>query len=298
MIGPLERRGLAGLRAAPEVPGLPRHDRRHAGNARRLARVGDRIDRLGGRDDQHHVDLVGIDQRLRQLAGARRIGLGVAIEDVDAVGLVADLEAGSERLPREFENIAVGLAESAKLAGARADEADLQRRLGARGKRAVRAGGRREAGGAGGHDQSAPRYWLASERGEGGFGFHVFPPGRHPCHEAGASKVFTRSRRQSKSLAPATSRSFGTRLRLGPAPEAYEPPRPPRRQEEWTTDRTNHDVTIPAVVNRDGLAFDAVTRVTASRAGYPDYAAFLGSPATCRAGEKIEQCNDSEAPQF
>ena len=127
MKSPLERRGLAGLGATPEVPGLPRHDRRHAGHACRLACVGDRIDRLRGRDDQHHVDLVGIDQRLRQLAGARWIGLGVAIEDFDAVGLVADLQPGGQRFTGEFENIAVGLAKSAELAGARADEADLER---------------------------------------------------------------------------------------------------------------------------------------------------------------------------
>ena len=176
MIGPLERRGLAGLGAAPEVPGLPRHDRRHAGHARRLAGVGDRIDRLRGRDDQHHVDLVGIDQRLGQLTGARRIGLGVAIEDFDAIGLVANLQPGGQRLAREFENIAVGLAEPAKLAGARADEADLERRLGARGESAVRAGGSREACGAGGHDQSAPRYRRASETGDGGSDVHAFPP--------------------------------------------------------------------------------------------------------------------------
>ena len=172
MIGPLERRGLAGLGAAPEVPGLPRHDCRHAGHARRLARVSDRIDRLGGRDDQHHVDLVGIDQRLRQLTGARRIGLGVAIEDVDPIGLVASLQARGQRLPGEFENIAVGLAEPAKLTGARADEADLKRRLGTGGESAVRAGGSREACGAGGHNQSAPRYRRVCETDDGGFGFH------------------------------------------------------------------------------------------------------------------------------
>ena len=211
MIGPLERRGLAGLRAAPEVPGLPRHDRRHAGNTRRLACVGDRIDRLRGRNDQHHVDFVGIDQRLRQLAGARWIGLAVAIEDVDPVGLVANLQTGGQRFPGEFENIAVSLAESAELAGARADEADLECRLGACGESAVRAGGRCEAGCAGGHDQSAPRYWPASERYESGFGFHVFPPWRRPCHEAGASKVSTRFRRQSKSL---TSTAHRRRLKL------------------------------------------------------------------------------------
>ena len=93
VIGPFERRGLAGLGAAAEVPGLPRHDGRHAGNARRLARVSDRIDRLGRRYDQHHVDLVGIDEGLGELAGPGGIGLRVAIENVDRVGFAPDLEA-------------------------------------------------------------------------------------------------------------------------------------------------------------------------------------------------------------
>ena len=82
----------------------------------------------------------------------------------------------AERLAGEFEDIAVGLAESAELAGARADEADLERRLGARGESAVRAGGSRDACSAGGHNQPAPRYWLAAQIDDVGFGFHVFPP--------------------------------------------------------------------------------------------------------------------------
>ena len=108
------------------------------------------IDRLGSRDDQHHVDLVGVDERLRQLAGARRIGLGVPVEDLDRIGLVADLQARRQRLAGDLENIAVGLAEPAERAGARADEADLERRLGACGESAVGARGGGEAGGAGG----------------------------------------------------------------------------------------------------------------------------------------------------
>ena len=73
------------------------------------------------------------------------IGLGVAIEDLDPVGLVADLEARGQRLAGELENIAVSLAEAAERAGARADEADLERRLGARRESAVRARRRRDA---------------------------------------------------------------------------------------------------------------------------------------------------------
>ena len=136
MIGPFERRGLAGLGAAAEIPGLPRHDGRQAGHARRLAGVGDRIDRLRRRDGQHQVDLVGVDQRLGELAGARRIGLRVAIEDFDGVGLAADREARRERLAHEVEHVAVGLAEAGERAGARADEADLERVLAPAAKRA------------------------------------------------------------------------------------------------------------------------------------------------------------------
>ncbi len=134
--------------------------------------------------DQHHVDLVGIDQRLRQLSGARGIGLGVAIEDFDAIGLVADLEPGGQRLASEFENIAVGLAEPAKLAGARADEADLERRLGPRGESAIRAGGGREAAALA--DTISPRRDIGRPPrvDDGGSGFHVFPPCRRPLRGA------------------------------------------------------------------------------------------------------------------
>ena len=158
VIGPFERRRLPGLGAASEIPGFPRHDGRHARHAGGFAGVRDRIDRLGGRDGEHHVDLVGIDQRLGELAGARRIGLRVPVEDFDPIGLVADLQARGERLAREFEDVAVGLAETAERSRARADESDLERRLGASRESAVGSGGRREAGGAGGHDQRASRY--------------------------------------------------------------------------------------------------------------------------------------------
>jgi hypothetical protein len=47
------------------------------------------------------------------------------------LGLVADLEAVAQRLARDLENIAVGLAETVQRTGTRADEADLQRLVGA-----------------------------------------------------------------------------------------------------------------------------------------------------------------------
>ena len=156
MVSPLERRGRAGLGAAAEIPSFPRHDGRQAGHARRLAGVGDRIDRLWRRDDQHQVDLVGIDQAFGELARAGGIGLGVLIENLDVKRLVADREARGERLAHDLEHIAVSLAEAAKRSGARADEADFQRVLGAGGE-AASAARQREAGGARAGEQRAPR---------------------------------------------------------------------------------------------------------------------------------------------
>ena len=126
MVGPLERRRLAGLGAAAEIPGLPGHDGGQAGHARRLAGVGDRVDGLGRRDGEHQVDRLVVDQILGELAGARRIGLRVLVEDLDAVFLAAKLDAVGQRLAGEVEHVAVGLAEAGQRPGARADEADLE----------------------------------------------------------------------------------------------------------------------------------------------------------------------------
>ena len=113
---------------------------------------------------EHQIDLSRVDQRLGELAGARRIGLRVLIEDLDFVGLVADGEAGGQGLARDLEHIAVGLAEAAKRASARADEADFQRIFGAGGEDARRAARQREAGRARAGKQRAARQTRARSK--------------------------------------------------------------------------------------------------------------------------------------
>ena len=146
MIGPFERRRLARLGAAAEIPGFPRHDGGKARHARRLAGVGDRIDGLGRRDGEHQVDRLVVDQVLGELAGAGRIGLRVLVEDLDAEFLAAELDAVGQRLPGEVEHIAVGLAEAGERPGARADEADLEAVARLREGAAAAEGERRAAG--------------------------------------------------------------------------------------------------------------------------------------------------------
>ena len=118
------------------------------GNLHVIAGVGDRIDDLRRRSGEHEIDLIRVDQRLGELAGARRIGLGVPIENLHLVGLVAHREAGGQSLARDLEHVAVGLAEAAQGAGARADEADFQRVFGAGGESAANAKTEREPAGA------------------------------------------------------------------------------------------------------------------------------------------------------
>ena len=125
VIGPLERRRFAGLGAAAEVPGFPRHHGGDARHARRFTGVRHRIDDFRRRGDQHQVDVVGRDHGLGQLTGARRIGLRILIDDLDLVLLAARGEAVGERLARQAEYERVAFAEAAERAAARTDEADF-----------------------------------------------------------------------------------------------------------------------------------------------------------------------------
>ena len=86
----LVRRGLAGLGAAAEIPRLPGHHRGDAGNARRFARVGNRVHglRCGGRE--HEVDLLSLDQLVGDLRSHRGRRLPVAVDDLDQVVGTAD----------------------------------------------------------------------------------------------------------------------------------------------------------------------------------------------------------------
>src|SRR5579859_1938680 len=131
VVRPLERVLAARLGAAAEVPGLPRLHGRDLRDARRLARVGDRVVHLGRRRRQHEVDLAAVDQGLRELAGTGRIGLRVLLDDRDRIGLAADLDALRQRLAELADDPRIRLAERAERAGQRAEEADPERaRLG------------------------------------------------------------------------------------------------------------------------------------------------------------------------
>ena len=105
-----------------------------------------------------------VDQILGELAGARRIGLRVLVEDLDAELLAAEFDAVGQRLPGEVEHVAVGLAEAGQRPGARADEADLEAVTGLR-ECTPAAKGERCAAGRGSGDELAARQ-AAAERTE------------------------------------------------------------------------------------------------------------------------------------
>ena len=178
VVGPLERRGLAGLGPAPEIPGFPRHDGGEARNPRGLAGVGDRVDHFRRGNDQHHVDGVGVDERLGELARSRRIRLAVPIENLDLVGLAGDGISLGERLAHDVQDVAVGLPKAAQSPGSRAHEADLELGLRAGGERAPRPARGGEARGPRGKNEAAPRYrWPGRGQSPGvGYDLHSLPP--------------------------------------------------------------------------------------------------------------------------
>src|SRR5262249_29965588 len=98
VVRPLERRRLARLPPATEIPSFPWHYGRKARHARRLAGVSHRIHHLGGRGNEHKIDLIVTDEGLGQLASSRRVRLRIPIEQYDLVALVADPQTLIERL--------------------------------------------------------------------------------------------------------------------------------------------------------------------------------------------------------
>jgi len=124
VIGPFEWRRLTRLGATAEIPRLPRHPGRQARNAGGLAGVGYRVDSLRRRRSQHEIDAVAVDQRLRQLPGARRIRLRITVQNLDLVGLAPGRDAVSEDFTRRVQNETVRLAEASKSSRTRRDETD------------------------------------------------------------------------------------------------------------------------------------------------------------------------------
>ena len=174
MIGPFEGRRRARLGAAAEVPGFPWHDRRQTGYAGRFAGISHRVDHLRRRDREHQVDGLVVDQVLGELAGARWVRLRVLVENFDTVFLAAELDAVGQRLAGKIEHVAVGLAKAGKRAGARADEADLQR-FGALGEGRASAERERRAAGHRGGEELAPRD-TAGDGSVSGMVGHLFLP--------------------------------------------------------------------------------------------------------------------------
>ena len=96
----------------------------------------------------HDVDLVVVDELRRDLRGAVRVRLAVAVDDLDRMLLAGDGDAAGERLAHLAQHPLVGLAEGGDRAGLRAHHADLDGA--ARGARRAREEPRRRerAGGA------------------------------------------------------------------------------------------------------------------------------------------------------
>jgi hypothetical protein len=123
MIGPLEALGRIAF-AAEEI----RLPRRVGGDARHLvdlAGVGDRVHGVRRMCDHHQVDLAGVDQFVRHFGGAVGIGLAVLDDDLDRVGLVADLDAVGDRLLELAQHEAVRLGEDRERTGRRRHQSDL-----------------------------------------------------------------------------------------------------------------------------------------------------------------------------
>ena len=86
--------------------------------------VGHRIDHLGGRRNEHKIDLIFIDERLGQLASPRRVRLRIPIEQYDLVGLVADPQTLIERLAYLRGQVSITDTERSQVARSWADEAN------------------------------------------------------------------------------------------------------------------------------------------------------------------------------
>ncbi len=90
MIGPVERLLVA---AARHDEGLPGGGRGDAGNAIQFGLVGSGVDDVGGRGRDQQLDIVVEDQFTSEFGRFVRIGLGVAHQDLDLVGLAVILDA-------------------------------------------------------------------------------------------------------------------------------------------------------------------------------------------------------------
>ena len=125
VVGPLEaRRRIA---AAAEEVGLPRAERRDAGDLVDLGLVGDRVGGLRRVAGAEQVHLVGEDQLARDLGRAVRVRLAVLDDDLDIEAIAAGLDLAADRLQHRGDVELVGIRERCERAGLGADIADPHR---------------------------------------------------------------------------------------------------------------------------------------------------------------------------
>jgi hypothetical protein len=99
----------------------------------------DRIGGLGRRGHRHQVDLVFDDRLLGDFGGTIGIGLAVADDDLDRIGLAADLQAASQDGLHVVEDVGIRFGESGERPGLRTHTADLERARDAGGRRVKRS---------------------------------------------------------------------------------------------------------------------------------------------------------------
>ena len=89
------------------------------GTPRELALVGHGNDGVAGRRGDHDVDVLVVDELRRDLAGAVRVRLAVALDDLNRVLLAGDGDAAREHLAHLGQHPLIGLAEGGDGAGLR-----------------------------------------------------------------------------------------------------------------------------------------------------------------------------------
>src|SRR6185369_5241202 len=147
---------IIGRGAAGELPARPRHHRRDRRDAPRVGQLADRERRIGiERDDE--IALLAKDELAADYAGAVRVGLVVLDDDLDRVGLAADLEPVLHGRADALDHPRCRLAEVRADAGLGTDETDLEgSRLGTRDVDVQGPGSGGEPGDAAGFEKRSP----------------------------------------------------------------------------------------------------------------------------------------------
>ena len=129
VIGPLEAGGR--VAAAAEEVGLPRAERRDAGDLVDLGLVGHRVGGLRRVAGTEQVHLVGEDQLARDIGRTVGVRLAVLDDDLDIEALAAGLDLAADGLEHRGDVELVGGGEGGERPGLGADIADPHRVRGA-----------------------------------------------------------------------------------------------------------------------------------------------------------------------